>query len=105
MGPFIYLLALLVLASANINSTDRIWPKPTSFSSSLHGQKAKISPCEVEYAISSQLTSEPKEILQWYFDRVFKCQLTGSSRAVLRIVIKSAEVLVPTDVYHEKYTL
>lgn len=57
MSVYIFLLAILVLATTNTNTTNKIWPKPATFSSNPHGEKVKISPCEVEYVFSSQLTA------------------------------------------------
>jgi hypothetical protein len=47
MGVYIVLLAILALSSATSNQTNKIWPKPESYSFNPHGDKVKITPCEV----------------------------------------------------------
>lgn len=73
MKKFLLLLTIVALTLGATNSTDKIWPKPLTFSSDPHGETVKVSPCDVEYSIEGSQQAEINTIISWYLTKVFKC--------------------------------
>jgi len=106
MRKFLILLAIVALNAATTSTTDKIWPKPVSFSSNLEGETLTASPCDVQYAISGSQQTEINTIIEWYLNKVFKCPRDRKAGSItLNINVNNGDILIPTDVNHEKYTL
>ena len=106
MRIVLLLLAIVALTLATTSTTNKIWPKPASFSSNPQGETLTVSPCDVQYVISGSQQNEINTIIEWYLNKVFKCPRDRQAGSIaLNINVNNGDLLIPTDVSHERYTL
>lgn len=101
MRLFLLVLAIAAITASATGSTDKIWPKPVSFSSNPHGETVTVSPCDVQYVIEASQQAEINTIIEWYLTKVFKCPRDRQAGQIaLNINVKNGDLLIPTDVNH-----
>lgn len=64
-----------------------------------------ISPCKINYKISSPSNMIVQEIISIYLTQVFKCSQQPMSNITLAVVVKNTDQMIATNVSQEKYSL
>ena len=64
-----------------------------------------VSPCDIKYVVTSPGQIYVEQIINLYLIQVYKCNKITPGKVVLNVVVRNVDILVPTDVKHEKYSI
>lgn len=64
-----------------------------------------VSPCDIKYVVESPGQIYVQEMINLYLIQVFQCTKIQEGKIAMNVVVRSTDIMVPTDVKHEKYSL
>lgn len=98
----IKILALCLLIStawaALSRTTEKLWPRPLSFTYDTEGASISISPCNMKFTINAAESAYIQQIISEYQTKVFQCPQIQQTRGELLIAVVNGGVLTATDV-------
>ncbi len=75
-----------------------LWPLPKSIESNPNATTLVISPCKINYKISSPSSIVVQEIINIYLTQVFKCAQQPMSNITLAVVVKNVDQMIATNI-------
>jgi hypothetical protein len=99
----LFIIALLSFSSLAILSrtTDKLWPKPLSFTTDTDGSPLSLSPCHMKFIVNADTEAEyVQQIISLYQNKVFGCTEIDQTRGDLTIAIINGGQMTATDVNH-----
>ena len=88
-------LALLLASLALASALPQLWPLPARYSLNASALPYPLSPCDIDYQISSPLAALVNSTINHYLEDVFRCSARGSSNVTLRVVTLGRELNFP----------
>jgi hypothetical protein len=86
-------------------TTNILWPMPKNLETNTSATPLIISPCRINYKITSPSNILIQEIVTLYMIQVFKCSQQPKANITLNIVVKNTDQMIATNVSQEKYSL
>ncbi len=87
------------MPSLDASKTSNIlWPLPKSVESNPNATSLVISPCKINYKISSPSSVVVQEIINIYLTQVFKCAQQPMSNITLAVVVKNVDQMIATNI-------